>query len=115
MVGAVEIGNIGITVFARCTDAQLLPSSDVGVKCLLLRWSQRDRLDGTVGTYAHVVGPTNIDGMNQVLHNVFARGHSWRCHQVRHQVNAEVSVMVLSLIHISEPTRRTPISYAVFC
>ena len=22
---------------------------------------------------------------------------------------------VLSLIHISEPTRRTPISYAVFC
>src|SRR5665647_3575511 len=26
-----------------------------------------------------------------------------------------VSVDVLSLIHISEPTRRTPISYAVFC
>ena len=24
-------------------------------------------------------------------------------------------VLVLSLIHISEPTRRTPISYAVFC
>src|SRR5665647_1449085 len=24
-------------------------------------------------------------------------------------------VIVLSLIHISEPTRRTPISYAVFC
>ena len=23
--------------------------------------------------------------------------------------------IVLSLIHISEPTRRTPISYAVFC
>src|SRR5664279_3974274 len=26
-----------------------------------------------------------------------------------------VSSLVLSLIHISEPTRRTPISYAVFC
>src|SRR5680860_1807331 len=26
-----------------------------------------------------------------------------------------VSPGVLSLIHISEPTRRTPISYAVFC
>ena len=25
------------------------------------------------------------------------------------------TVAVLSLIHISEPTRRTPISYAVFC
>ena len=26
-----------------------------------------------------------------------------------------VAVVALSLIHISEPTRRTPISYAVFC
>ena len=29
--------------------------------------------------------------------------------------NRVLSVQVLSLIHISEPTRRTPISYAVFC
>src|SRR5664279_4922367 len=28
---------------------------------------------------------------------------------------AGVLTIVLSLIHISEPTRRTPISYAVFC
>ena len=28
---------------------------------------------------------------------------------------ATLKVMYLSLIHISEPTRRTPISYAVFC
>ena len=27
----------------------------------------------------------------------------------------ELEFMYLSLIHISEPTRRTPISYAVFC
>ena len=27
----------------------------------------------------------------------------------------KLSCMYLSLIHISEPTRRTPISYAVFC
>ena len=27
----------------------------------------------------------------------------------------EGTTLVLSLIHISEPTRRTPISYAVFC
>ena len=25
------------------------------------------------------------------------------------------NILSLSLIHISEPTRRTPISYAVFC
>src|SRR5664279_6167515 len=32
-------------------------------------------------------------------------------------IGADVEVLgrVLSLIHISEPTRRTPISYAVFC
>eukprot|EP01016_Furgasonia_blochmanni_P040187 TRINITY_DN50_c0_g1_i7.p1 TRINITY_DN50_c0_g1~~TRINITY_DN50_c0_g1_i7.p1 ORF type:complete len:132 (-),score=11.96 TRINITY_DN50_c0_g1_i7:12-407(-) len=29
--------------------------------------------------------------------------------------NSDDSVVDLSLIHISEPTRRTPISYAVFC
>ena len=27
----------------------------------------------------------------------------------------ELDIDALSLIHISEPTRRTPISYAVFC
>ena len=31
---------------------------------------------------------------------------------INHQVDP---VLMLSLIHISEPTRRTPISYAVFC
>src|SRR5665647_3642478 len=30
-------------------------------------------------------------------------------------ISAERHEEVLSLIHISEPTRRTPISYAVFC
>ena len=30
-------------------------------------------------------------------------------------VLTQLAVLVLSLIHISEPTRRTPISYAVFC
>ena len=28
---------------------------------------------------------------------------------------AMLVALILSLIHISEPTRRTPISYAVFC
>src|SRR5680860_710996 len=32
-----------------------------------------------------------------------------------HQQSATVADLFLSLIHISEPTRRTPISYAVFC
>src|SRR5665647_1187661 len=31
------------------------------------------------------------------------------------RIRDPVTVVALSLIHISEPTRRTPISYAVFC
>src|SRR5664279_1000320 len=34
---------------------------------------------------------------------------------VLHEYSALDGVQELSLIHISEPTRRTPISYAVFC
>src|SRR5664279_110436 len=33
----------------------------------------------------------------------------------RYLVTPTVGGLALSLIHISEPTRRTPISYAVFC
>src|SRR5664279_5784163 len=32
-----------------------------------------------------------------------------------HEIEQAIVVFGLSLIHISEPTRRTPISYAVFC
>src|SRR5665647_1815850 len=38
-----------------------------------------------------------------------------RCHCVEQGDQAIHSSLNLSLIHISEPTRRTPISYAVFC
>src|SRR5665647_1201839 len=31
------------------------------------------------------------------------------------RADEDMAVLTLSLIHISEPTRRTPISYAVFC
>ena len=31
------------------------------------------------------------------------------------EFDADIIMHILSLIHISEPTRRTPISYAVFC
>src|SRR5680860_1698558 len=39
-----------------------------------------------------------------------------RCYRTQlHQTDARSTGIPLSLIHISEPTRRTPISYAVFC
>src|SRR5664279_3847041 len=40
-------------------------------------------------------------------------GHGKRCWPG--WMNESCSTGKLSLIHISEPTRRTPISYAVFC
>src|SRR5665647_3021252 len=36
-------------------------------------------------------------------------------HLIEPSCELAVAVVDLSLIHISEPTRRTPISYAVFC
>src|SRR5665647_1044153 len=39
-----------------------------------------------------------------------ARANDFACRDVE-----ELVIVTLSLIHISEPTRRTPISYAVFC
>src|SRR5680860_1675814 len=41
------------------------------------------------------------------MHGQPVRDFLLECFQERHEL--------LSLIHISEPTRRTPISYAVFC
>ena len=35
--------------------------------------------------------------------------------ELAQQVTSDAIDLMLSLIHISEPTRRTPISYAVFC
>ena len=40
----------------------------------------------------------------------------WQGEEDNYENEAVTSqIMDLSLIHISEPTRRTPISYAVFC
>src|SRR5665647_1268109 len=46
--------------------------------------------------------------MNLPPYNAMASGLSA-------SITAGMTVVYLSLIHISEPTRRTPISYAVFC
>src|SRR5664279_5932688 len=60
-------------------------------------------LGGTSGT-AEYGPPYNHNAKGQ--HAAFLYPQKWL--GVSHPIN-------LSLIHISEPTRRTPISYAVFC
>src|SRR5664279_6036471 len=61
-------------------------------------------------------GPETLQQRRQGIGYTDLGGHwwntpiHWRCCK-HHQCSAPF----LSLIHISEPTRRTPISYAVFC
>src|SRR5680860_1692672 len=40
---------------------------------------------------------------------------AWSYAELAQELRSPRAVWMLSLIHISEPTRRTPISYAVFC
>ena len=49
---------------------------------------------------------TDFDGKNAANKDLFGGGSG---------AGVNIQPVALSLIHISEPTRRTPISYAVFC
>src|SRR5664279_4794676 len=72
-------------------------------------------LPGTT-TAAHPAGPYARVSDPSVAYD--ARHHSWMISTVAltDTPNGPFGAAVLlSLIHISEPTRRTPISYAVFC
>ena len=50
------------------------------------------------------------EGLNELVYPIKMAGLSYSLSTGKKGV-----VLTLSLIHISEPTRRTPISYAVFC
>ena len=56
-----------------------------------------------------IAGLETPDNGNIVFHGEDVSGHDVR------DRNVGFVFQHLSLIHISEPTRRTPISYAVFC
>src|SRR5680860_1690382 len=55
-----------------------------------------------------------VDDYEAVLEKVDLDSIAGRERVTLHDVKARIEEF-LSLIHISEPTRRTPISYAVFC
>src|SRR5665647_3662242 len=59
-----------------------------------------------------------VEGRAQVAHQAEQLGTAHALMQAGtflSDFKGQLIVLCLSLIHISEPTRRTPISYAVFC
>src|SRR5664279_3046208 len=72
-----------------------------------LLWSQRHKLHGARVFMASATDPY------QPLERQYRL--SRRCLEVLLLCPTTEVILHLSLIHISEPTRRTPISYAVFC
>src|SRR5664279_3201198 len=72
-------------------------------------------VDGPVATFQHHRGITHTF-IGLPFEGLVVIGAVWLLHRwrLRRAAIAAGVVPVLSLIHISEPTRRTPISYAVF-
>src|SRR5674476_1348427 len=57
----------------------------------------------------------NIDPMGVHTGESIVVTPSQTLSDVKHQMLRSASIRILSLIHISEPTRQAEISYAVFC
>ena len=55
------------------------------------------------------------DMPSEMKENVYLDALAYTGYDVQAQIDDGSLYSTLSLIHISEPTRRTPISYAVFC
>src|SRR5680860_1835523 len=100
----------------------LLPRQSQGVPGQLL--SRRRIYDQIICAYANRTDFTHVFGGNDVLVPFPLYTGLHIDHQVNHLIGVKVlrrqylqmwMLLYLSLIHISEPTRRTPISYAVFC
>ena len=86
-----EVGDIGITVFPRRSDAELLAAGDVGVEGFPRFLGENNRFNTAIGTDANVIRATNIDRMEEVRDDVFVGGNGRRSDQVRHEVDAEVA------------------------
>src|SRR5664279_5961001 len=75
--------------------------------------ASRRRLNDLFDLIVECLAKRTLDTITQYAYNVaeerFNAGFDIA------EVQTAFNVLELSLIHISEPTRRTPISYAVFC
>ena len=67
----------------------------------------KKRLASALGISKYALSPPSLTSNIEIMHTLFKLDDKFPLYIGKHNN--------LSLIHISEPTRRTPISYAVFC
>ena len=94
VLGAGEIGNIRITIFAGSADAEFFAAGDVLIEGFFLFVAKANRIDRTVGADADVVGAADVEGMKKMSDDVFARGNGGRSDEVGHEIDAEVSAAI---------------------
>src|SRR5680860_1831645 len=83
-----------------------------GMRALLVLFMTAAASGANAGLGMDVKTSTAIYGLYTSLVYLLALPGGWVADKLWGQ---QRTVFILSLIHISEPTRRTPISYAVFC
>src|SRR5215469_194208 len=82
VVWAVQIGYIGIPVFARRSNSQLFSSRDVFVKLLLLLRSKRNRLNRSIRPNPYMVCTASFERTQDMIDHMLPRRDSRRRHQV---------------------------------
>src|SRR5665647_3896104 len=97
------------------------PDGSLCVRALWVRCDGAKRIDGRFSLFLSkrltcIIGTLVDDSKSaqRLLYSWYHRFNGMILLPVR-CVRRYCDLMSLSLIHISEPTRRTPISYAVFC
>lgn len=84
VVGAIQVGDVRVAVFAGRPDVELFAAGNVGVEIGDLRRREHDFLDGAVGADPDVVRAADVDGVDEVIEDVLARRNCGRGDEVGH-------------------------------
>src|SRR5665647_3907792 len=119
MIGLVLVTHAGLATALK-QSAEMIVGTIEG--CTAVEVAPNERADDIMARVVAAVESVQADGAI-ILTDLFGGTPSNMamsflkegCIEVVAGVNLPLMIEFLSLIHISEPTRRTPISYAVFC
>src|SRR5208337_1007006 len=94
VIGAVEVGHVGIAILSRGADAEFLAACDVLIEGGFLFGGQDRLLDRAIGSDAHVIGTAYVDGVHDVVKHMFARGHGGRSYDIGHEIDAKIAAAI---------------------